>query len=252
MRAGPVQLELGSPYSQGKRIFIKDIDYYLFAPDGKPTSIAPSLRSAADGLLTSEYAATNSTHKKKINPPPTLAEHGNPTVMPRKIQEMFHFTFLIRDPHYSVPSYYRCTIPPLRETTKFYYDPVEAGYDELRRHFDYLRENGLIGPHVATRPDLSSPEAVADSTPKKDTGHEICVVDAEDMLDAPAATIEAFCNSVGLQYNQGMLRWDRGVDQAVAEDKFEKWRGFHDDALDSKGLTARNHVRYSYLSGRKA
>jgi hypothetical protein len=111
---------------------------------------------------------------------------------------MFHFTFLIRDPHYSVPSYYQCTIPPLREITNFYCDPLEAGYDELRRHFDYLKETGLVGPHVATRPDLSSPEAKAKSDLKKCTGHGICVVDADDLLDAPAAIIEAFCKSVGL------------------------------------------------------
>lgn len=172
--------------------------------------------------------------------------------MPREIQEMFHFAFLIRDPHYSVPSYYRCTIPPLWEVTKFSFDPLEAGYDELRRHFDYLRENGIIGPHVATRPELSSPAAEAGSNSNKDTaGYEICVVDADDMLDAPAAMIEAFCQSVGLQYNPGMLCWDREVDHVVASSKFEKWRGFHDDALGSTGLSARAYVSLESLSVRK-
>lgn len=207
-----------------------------------PSSIAPSLRSATNGLLSKEDAPVDGSHNNEFNPYPTLAEKGNPTVMPRKILERFHFTFLIRDPHYSVPSYYRCTIPPLYKITKFYYDPLEAGYDELRRLFDYLRENGLTGPHVATRPDLRGSDAVAASKPKEDTGHEICVIDADDMLDAPAATIEAFCNSVGLPYDPGMLRWDREVDQVVAENKFEKWHGFHNDALDSPGLLARTHV----------
>ncbi|KAJ5833661.1 hypothetical protein N7474_001972 [Penicillium riverlandense] len=229
--------------SQGKRVFIKDIDYYLFALDREPTSIAPSFQKVTGGHLSSEAARTNGCIQKKSSPHPTLAEPENPTVMPREIQEMFHFTFLIRDPHYSVPSYYRCTIPPLREITNFYYDPLEAGYDELRRHFDYLKETGLVGPHVATRPELSSPETKADSGLKKCNGHEICVVDADDLLDAPAAMIEAFCESVGLQYDPRMLQWDREIDHAVAKDKFEKWRGFHDDALDSDGLQARAHKR---------
>ena len=158
--------------------------------------------------------------------------------MPREIQEQFYFAFLIRDPHYSVPSYYRCTIPPLREVTNFYYDPLESGYDELRRHFDYLKETGLVGPHVATRPELS-PSVDSES---KSVGHEICVVDADDLLDAPEAMIEAFCNSVGLQYTPDMLQWDREIDHQVANGKFEKWRGFHDDALGSDGLHARTHV----------
>jgi hypothetical protein len=231
-------------YPQGKRVFIKDIDYYLFAPDQKPTSIAPSLQKPANGH--EKDAATDCDAEKEQNPYPTLAEPGNPTVMPREIQEQFHFTFLIRDPHYSVPSYYRCCIPPLHEITKFYYDPLEAGYDELRRHFDYLRDNGLVGPPIAMRPDLNSQNA--EGAP---TCHEICVIDADDMLEAPAATIEAFCNSVGLEYNPGMLQWDREVDHEVARGKFEKWRGFHDDALESTGLTARTHVRLKLFSEKK-
>ncbi|KAJ5974026.1 hypothetical protein N7481_011236 [Penicillium waksmanii] len=222
--------------SKGKRVFIKDIDYYLFAPDQKPTSIAPSLQNVFNGHIGD--AATNGNGEKKQSKYPILAESGNPTVMPHEIQEQFHFAFLIRDPHYSVPSYYRCCIPPLHDITKFYYDPLESGYGELRRHFDYLRYTGLVGPRIAMRPDLNGPDAEGDLTI-----HEICVVDADDMLEAPAATIEAFCKSVGLQYDPGMLQWDREVDHEVARGKFEKWRGFHDDALESKGLTARTCKR---------
>jgi len=168
--------------------------------------------------------------------------------MPRRIQEEFHFTFLIRDPHYSVPSYFRCTIPPLDEVTGFYsYDPLEAGYDELRRHFDYLRHEGLIGPRVATRPDLSPAEECEGNA----TVHEICVVDADDMLDAPAKTIEAFCRSVDMPYKEEMLSWDTEEDHAFACWAFEKWRGFHNDAIESKGLEAREHVSF-VLSGRTA
>merc|ERR1712000_754518 len=72
---------------QGKRIFIKDMAYYFMAPDGAPTSIAPSLGD---------------------HPEPT-----NPTNVPLDILRKFNFTFLIRHPRRSVPSYWRCTIPPL-------------------------------------------------------------------------------------------------------------------------------------------
>ncbi|KAJ5581500.1 hypothetical protein N7535_000120 [Penicillium sp. DV-2018c] len=256
--------------SEGKRVFIKDIDHYLLPPNGQPASIAPSLLRVKRGVGTNNVSneadgvndhtnginghhetngqtnghsngTTNGLtngHTKETSKEPypydTPSEPGNPTVMPREIQEQFHWAFLIRDPHYSVPSYLRCTIPPLNEVTGFNnYDPLEAGYDELRRHFDYLRETGLVGPRVATRPELGGSD--------KGQGIEICVIDADDMLDEPAKTIEAFCGSVGLPYKPEMLCWDTEEEHAVARRAFEKWRGFHNDAIESKALVQREH-----------
>jgi hypothetical protein len=176
----------------------------------------------------------------------TPKEPGNPTVMPREIQEKFHWAFLIRDPHHSIPSYYRCTIPPLDELTGFHnFDPKEAGYNELRRHFEYLVREGLVGPRVATRPDLS-PEAGSEADRK--TVHEICMIDADDMLDSPAPMIEEFCRTTGVPYTPAMLHWDTEEDYAFACENFEKWRGFHNDAIESKGLVARAHVSIFLLS----
>ncbi|GAQ35968.1 hypothetical protein AtubIFM55763_003073 [Aspergillus tubingensis] len=177
----------------------------------------------------------------------TAAEPGNPTVMPTEILSQFHFAFLIRDPHHSVPSYFRCTIPPLDQVTGFHnYDPSEAGYDELRRTFDYLRSVRLVGPHIATQErdadDIDNKlRPVTNGLNGYESGAEICVVDADDMLQKPAAMIEAFCRSVGIEYTPDMLCWDTEEDHQVARDKFEKWRGFHNDAIESKGLVARKH-----------
>ena len=161
--------------------------------------------------------------------------------MPEAILKQFHFTFLIRHPRYSIPSYYRCTVPPLDDITGFYnFMPSEAGYDELRRTFDYLREVGQIGPKVATR---SKPGTDGDSNV------EICVVDADDLLDDPAGIIEAYCKSVGLDYDPSMLNWGTEEDHAQARDAFEKWNGFHNDAIESSELKPRQHVsRYSLFS----
>ncbi|PWY84167.1 hypothetical protein BO83DRAFT_82089 [Aspergillus eucalypticola CBS 122712] len=177
----------------------------------------------------------------------TAAEPGNPTVMPTEILSQFHFAFLIRDPHHSVPSYFRCTIPPLDQVTGFHnYDPSEAGYDELRRTFDYLRSMRLVGPHIATQErdadDIDNKlRPVTNGLNGYESGAEICVVDADDMLQKPAAMIEAFCRSVGIEYTPDMLCWDTEEDHQVAREKFEKWRGFHNDAIESKGLVAREH-----------
>ncbi|KAL2838882.1 P-loop containing nucleoside triphosphate hydrolase protein [Aspergillus pseudoustus] len=278
--------------NEGKRIFIKDILHYLLPPHSKKASIAPSLHRIKRGVGTeseetlASKAVGNGVNgvdanghstggeKKSSNgeavagkkggkapyPYSTPSEPGNPTVMPKELLQDFHFAFLIRDPHYSVPSYYRCTIPPLDSVTGFsYYDPAEAGYDEMRRFFEYLRRERMIGPHVATREqDASDILALANGNgsngsavshqkpvgkPGAQVGVEICVVDADEMLDSPAAMMEAFCRSVGIDYTPEMLNWDSEGAHGYAKEAFEKWKGFHNDAIDSKGLTARKHPR---------
>jgi hypothetical protein len=189
----------------------------------------------------------SSTGEDRPYPYNTVPEQGNPTVVPIELLAQFHFTFLIRDPHYSIPSYYRCTVPPLNKVTGFYeFDPSEAGYDEVRRAFDYLRTVGLIGPHVAINrldedvPDNATRALDSGDAPAREV--EICVVDADDLLDKPAAMIEAFCKSINLKYEPEMLTWDTEEDHLMAKEAFEKWRGFHDDAIQSEGLSARSHV----------
>lgn len=256
---------------QGKRLFIKDMIQYFVPPNGKPASIAPSLSRKERGIGTKEISAdgtangtingtingaTNGTsHGTSIGAPypyHTESEPNNPTVMPEAILKQFHFTFLIRHPRSSIPSYYRCTIPPLDELTGFYnFDPSEAGYDELRRVFDYLRSNGQIGPRVAGHPELSddingqngSTNGHSD-TNAGTTKVDICVVDADDLLDNPTGIIEAYCNSVGIDYHESMLKWDT-EDQKHATDAFAKWKGFHEDAIHSSELKPRLHVSYN-------
>lgn len=166
----------------------------------------------------------------------TEAEPGNPSVIPAAILKQFHFAFLIRHPKHSIPSYYRCTIPPLDKVTGFYnFMPAEAGYDEQRRVFDYLRENGQIGPKVAGQ-QSNGINGHAQGTA------EICVIDADDLLDHPATIIETFCKSVGIEYSPEMLNWDNEEDHDHAKNAFEKWKGFHEDAIHSTELKARTHV----------
>ncbi|KZF24091.1 hypothetical protein L228DRAFT_237054 [Xylona heveae TC161] len=256
---------IDSEGSEGKRIFIKDIAHYIFPPDAKPASIAPSLLQPKKGvgtaedidgvngvdgssIATSAPANPNATSiakqtGKTVPPYPyaTVIEPRNPTVVPEALLKQFHFTFLIRHPRRSIPSYYRCTVPPLDEITGFYnFMPSEAGYDELRRLFDYLRTTGQIGPKIAGQSNANS-DSVAESTSKSEV--EICVVDADDLLDNPAGIIEAYCKSVGIKYDPGMLKWDSDDDQKAAKEAFEKWKGFHEDALDSKELKPRLHKK---------
>lgn len=246
---------------QGKRIFIKDITHYLSPPDSKPAFIAPSLSKVKRGVGTeangshpltavqstagestpiANGSGTNNGAVESSPPYPyaTEAEPGNPTVVPKQILNNFHFAFLIRHPKHSIPSYWRCTIPPLDEITGFYnFMPSEAGYDEQRRLFDYLRSCGQIGPKIAGQQETNGTNGE-----KKSDAVEICVIDADDLLDNPTGILEQFCKSVGIEYSPSMLNWNNEEDHKYAKEAFEKWRGFHEDAIHSTELKPRTHV----------
>ena len=211
--------------------------------------IAPSLAAEKHGVGTlsgTEEAPKGVNGVNGINghvglyPWPTPSEPNNPTVVPTSLLSKFHWIFLIRDPHRSIPSYYRCTIPPLDKLTGFYeFYPSEAGYVEVRLVFDYLQSIGLIGPRVArgsAKGETTNGTAVNGNHKE---GDEIFVLDADDMLNEPAAHIEACCNSIGYPYSPDMLDWDNEKHQEAACKAFEKWAGFHEDAIDSTGLHAR-------------
>jgi len=250
--------------TEGKRLFIKDMAQYWTPLLSKPASIAPSLVTYRRGVGTSTNGTSavngdstaNGAHldldvkpapdakevKKDGYPYSTAAEPGNPTIVPEALLKQFHFTFLIRHPRSSIPSYYRCCVPPLQELTGFdYFDPKEAGYVELRRLFDYLRSVGQVGPKMCGREDATN--GVNGHT-NGDAGEkiEICLIDADDMLDDPYAMIEKYCGSIGIPYSPDMLKWNKPGDQEHAKAAFEKWKGFHEDALETEGLNPRKHA----------
>lgn len=188
-------------------------------------------------------ADANGTKSRPKSPPfpyNTPAEASNPTVVPREILERFHFTFLIRHPNRAIPSYYRCCIPPLVEKTGFNpFLPSEAGYDELRALFDYCKDTGLVGPKVCGRDDAPKQ---SNSAGPSDSNIEICLIDADDLLDDPEGILTQYCKSIGLSFTPEMLNWDNEEDHAFAKQEFEKWNGFHEDAIHSKDLKPRQHV----------
>lgn len=182
---------------------------------------------------------TNANHTNGTNrtstPYNTAPEPKNPTVLPIEALKQFHFTFLIRHPRHSIPSYFRCTIPPLDDVTGFYnFMPSEAGYDELRRVFDYLRAQKLVGPSVAGQHGVLAENEVS-----------ITVIDADDLLDDPESIVKTYCKEVGFEYTPDMLVWDTEEAHTRAKEAFEKWKGFHEDAIESTSLKPRTHAHVS-------
>ncbi|KAF2861351.1 hypothetical protein K470DRAFT_281607 [Piedraia hortae CBS 480.64] len=216
--------EIEKAASEGKRVFIKDMALYLVPPEGQKPHIAPTLANA----------------KLPTNKPPfpyeTPAEPGNPTIIPKELLEKFHFTFLIRHPKFSIPSYYRCCIPPLLERTGFSpFMPSEAGYKELRVLFDWCKDNGLIGPNACGQDGQDGQDG--------QKGTEICVIDADDLLDDPEGILTRYCRSVGIEFEPDMLNWNQADYHEFAKKVFDKWDGWHDDALGSNDLKPRKHKK---------
>ncbi|TDZ37197.1 hypothetical protein C8035_v007337 [Colletotrichum spinosum] len=181
-----------------KRIFVKDMAQYLVPPNGGKAAVAESAGPSA--------------------------EPGNPTVLPIDTLRKFQWTFLIRHPRRSIPSYYRCTVPPLDEMTGFYnFMPSEAGYEELRCLFDFLIK-----------------ERIVDES-------QLMVIDADDLLDDPESVIRAYCDHVGLDFTDNMLNWGE-EDTKIAQEKFAKWTGFHEDALCSTSLKPRNKAHKKVIT----
>jgi hypothetical protein len=167
-----------------------------------------------------------------------LTSGGNPTVLGAEDLGQFHFTFLIRHPKYSIPSYYRCCIPPQSDTTGWHgFDPLEAGYIEIRQLFDYLLSVRQIGPGISKQPATG----VGSNT---HPGAEICVVDADDLMLNPASVIKAYCQSVHVKYDPAMLSWESGESREKAADAFKKFGGFHDGAINSSAIKPNQNVNY--------
>ena len=189
-----------------------------------------------------KHARVGSNPAEPDSPYNTIAEPENPTVVPKSLLKQFHYAFLIRHPRYSIPSYYRCCIPPLDKMTGFHeFRPNEAGYLELRAFFDYCRSAGFIGPDTAgyqkaVKGDMNG----VNGHTKKAT--EICLIDADDLLDDPQGIMQAFCKSVDIEWTEDMLHWESEEDHEFAVEAFEKWKGFHEDAINSNDLSARGTV----------
>lgn len=273
-------------HKQGKRVFIKDIAHYLLPPSGQNAEIAPSLADGhpltdapeAEDNTTNSHNGDVSNHTSgsvngpanetvvngasdvtshtngRVNGPTmdTTDEEDNPTVMPTDMLRGFHWTFLIRHPRRSIPSYYRCTIPPLDSITGFHdFMPSEAGYDELRRLFDYLLSQRIIGPSKAgeTVPvDEALNGSGSETSSMNGDGPRraaITVIDADDLLQNPEAILKVYCKEVGIDYTPKMLEWGDESNQQYAAKAFEKWYGFHHDAIESDCLKPRPHGHVS-------
>ncbi|KAI4202714.1 MAG: hypothetical protein LQ350_002380 [Teloschistes chrysophthalmus] len=189
---------MSSQNKSHKRLFIKDISYHILPPIHSPNVKPPSLQR----------------HFGPNDPP-------NPTLLPTPILASFRFVFLIRDPSAAVPSLYRCFLPPLSAKTEDHHlDPTELGYRELRIFFDYLYPS----------------EDKRSSSKDGEPGDRPLLIDAQDLLAEPSMTISTLCRHLGIPFSPTMLEWPGKEDHDFAFALFEKYAGYHEDALNSTSL----------------
>ena len=81
----------------------------------------------------------------------------------------------------------------------------------------------------------------------KDGEVSITVIDADDLLDKPYEVIEKFCKATGIEYSPDMLTWGDDAGQKHVEEAFEKWNGWHHDAIKSTSLKPRAAAHVSHV-----
>eukprot|EP00794_Sanderia_malayensis_P010752 gene10752-11902_t len=121
------------------------------------------------------------------------------------IDGLHHFkhSFLIRDPRKALPSLYRASVN--KQLTGWdYFDPIEAGFQQMYDLFQFI-VNRL--------------------------GETPVVVDADDLLENPEETMQAYCEAIGINFNKKMLEWEPGP---VPD--WDVWSGWHENALKSSGF----------------
>ena len=130
---------------------------------------------------------------------------GNPTFIPTAELLAPHIahTFLIRSPEKAVPSYYKLCSGDKAEVTGFhYFDKNEVGLSEVRRLYEFISSQ---------------------TSGKKGVGTAPILIDSADLLENPTGYMRAYCESVGVEYDEGMLSWEAGE-----QEHFAKWPGFHE------------------------
>ncbi|VVT43848.1 uncharacterized protein SAPINGB_P000176 [Magnusiomyces paraingens] len=190
-------------------IVIKDMAQYFIPPKehglaGKNHIVAKSLE---DFVLPVSTDNGTKSHGNDVLPVP------NPTLLPEEFLTSMRYVFLIRPPHLSVPSYYRCCIPPQSNETGFdHYRSSEAGYRELRILYDY------VSALAARTGSVKQP----------------IIVDSLDLIANPEPLVQRICQQGDFPFDEAMLSW--GENAAYETQLFEKWKGFHNDALSSTGF----------------
>ena len=123
--------------------------------------------------------------------------------------DKFTHTFLIRSAEKSIYSLYRKS----NQLSDSYgdFDPKEAGFQELYDLYHYVQNK---------------------------MGYSPVVVDADDLLNDPDGMMKAYCNAIGIQYEENMTTWEPGPVPGWTESPWAmEW---YAEVMQSNGFIRRN------------
>ena len=128
----------------------------------------------------------------------------------------FKHTFLIRNPHKSIPSLFKaCKESGLNDNNN--------GFRELYEMYETVRLN--VDPHPL-------------------------VIDADNLLADPKGIMQQYCEATGLTFNEKMLNWIPGIiDDWIFHEQYERWVGA---AMKSSGFLKPDHIDEKSLEAKVA
>lgn len=122
-----------------------------------------------------------------------MPHHAKPLLGPEFVSHFVN-TFIIRDPKYVLLSLYKMWPD---------FTPEEAGYEQMYELFRYARK----------------------------AGQDTVVVDAMNFSEDPAGVISAYCERLGIPFEEGSLSWKRRDVR-----RWQTWEGWHEQAEQSTGI----------------
>ncbi|MGR6918366.1 sulfotransferase-like domain-containing protein [[Actinomadura] parvosata] len=135
----------------------------------------------------------------------------------------------------------------VKETSDYTYTPLlqdERLYTEVVNTFMIREPGAAISSHYAMNPGATLDEygfeylhVIFDAV-RSATGEIPLVIDGDDLVSSPEATVRAYCERVGLAFKPEALRWDPG--RRANWRRTDRW---HAEVAQSSGLEARTPQR---------
>ena len=190
---------------------------------------APRSRSTAFARMMAE----RHDHLVVHEPFSHVADFGKADVAGRTVHSESELITALRELSERTPVFFK-------DTTDFHYPLLVASefLAEAEHTFIIRDPREIVASHYALNPDLTRDEIgvarlgeIHDAVAER-TGRAPVVVDSDDLLANPEATVRAYCAAVGIDFRPEALTWQPGVR--------EEWRStsaWHESTSRTSGFT---------------
>jgi len=130
-----------------------------------------------------------------------------------------------------------------KDTSDYTYTPLfedERLFGDVINTFMIREPRSAISSHYAINPEATLDEygfeylhAIFDAV-RSATGEIPLVIDGDDLVADPEATVRAYCERVGLEFMPEAMRWDPGQ-----QESWQRTNRWHSEVAESSGLVAK-------------